>query len=369
MSSQISQIVDVQISKNTITVQGASFGIPMIVAAFASDKTTTTFTRIRQYASLTDMAADGWLTSDAVYLAAQAIFNQNPTVKYLYVGRRETAGTPDANWAAALDAIIAENAEWYGMYVLPIGSDAASIATEHTQIAVWTQDRTNMKIAVLETHDANVLSSSSTTDIASVLKNGKYYRTALLYRDASKANEHAAAAWLGAMLPYDVGSATWAYKGLVGCTTDALTVAQKNVAHGKNCNTYTMVSGVSITETGIMCGSFNASGTAGEFADVVEGVDWVTTNLQTSIFGVIAATPKIPYDDNGILAVVALVKGVLNQAASNGILQGASIVVTAPKYKDIPLADRNNRNLPNVTFTALLQGAIHTVQIKGTVSV
>ena len=124
---------------------------------------------------------------------------------------------------------------------------------------------------------------------------------------------------------------------------------------------YATVSGVDVTEEGKVA--------SGEFIDIIIGIDWIQANLQATVFGALVSQGKLPYDDSGIQAVKSLVNGVLVQAAAMGILQADSIVVTVPKYADIPVADRNSRNLPDVKFTALLQGAVQTVQIRGTVSV
>ena len=83
----------------------------------------------------------------------------------------------------------------------------------------------------------------------------------------------------------------------------------------------------------------------------------------------LACNRKIPYDDTGISVIEGLVKGVLNEAASKGILQADSISVTVPRYADIPQADKIARKLPDVKFTALYQGAIHRTTINGTISV
>ena len=356
MSSAIDQIVSVNITRATISVSKASFNIPAIMAAFLPAKTHVPFTRIRAYASLADMVTDGWLTTDDVYLSAAAIFAQPTTVKYLYVGRHDVA---DTDWTTALNAIQAENDSWYAFSVIPMGSDAASVLTEQLNVAAWTE--TQKKLYVLETFDANVLSSASTTDAASTIAGHKYTRTAILYRTAGNLG-HANLAWVGKMLGgYDVGEATWAYKQLGGIVPDAIPVGQKIVAHGKKANTYCTVSGVDVTETGIV--------SSGEYIDVMVDVDWLIANLQATVFGAMANQAKVPYDDGGITAVGSLVKSVLSQGASMGILQGDTIVVTLPKYADISTADKQARNLPAVKFTALLQGAIQTVQISGTVSV
>jgi len=45
-----------------------------------------------------------------------------------------------------------------------------------------------------------------------------------------------------------------------------------------------------------------------------------------------------------------------------------SIVVTVPKVANISSTDKANRNFPNVSFLARVQGAVNTVVINGTVS-
>lgn len=356
MSSAIDQVVTVSITNGTITVQQTSFGIPAVIAEFATSKTTPAFTRLRAYASTADMVADGWLTTDPVYVAVAAALAQSPAVKYVYVGRRDAA---DTDWATALNAIQAEGDGWYGYTIIPVGSTEDAATAELLQVAAWTESQ--KKIFVGETHDANVLLSSSTTDAASQLKAHKYTRTLCFYRAAAHAVEHAAAALLGKVLPYAPGSATWAYKTLAGISPDSISVGQKLIAQGKRANTYSTIAGVDVTEQGIV-GS-------GEYADIIEGIDWLTTNIQSTVFGALASNPKMPYDNGGITAIGELVKTVLKKGASMGILQADSIVVTWLDYADIGTSDKSTRNLPDIKFTALVQGAIHTVQVAGTVSV
>ena len=80
---------------------------------------------------------------------------------------------------------------------------------------------------------------------------------------------------------------------------------------------------------------------------------------------------KMIENNAGVTVITGIVQEVLNSAATTQrpILQLDSIVVNAPLVADIPSNDKNNRLLPDVTFTALYQGAIHKVQISGTISV
>ena len=89
------------------------------------------------------------------------------------------------------------------------------------------------------------------------------------------------------------------------------------------------------------------------FIDIIIGTDWIEARLRETVYSALVNNRKIPYDDTGIAMIEDLVKGVLNEAASKGILQADSIVVTVPKYEDIPQADKLARKLPEVKFSAL----------------
>ena len=129
----------------------------------------------------------------------------------------------------------------------------------------------------------------------------------------------------------------------------------------KNCNYYSEVGGVNITQEGKVA--------SGEWIDIIIGTDWIEARLRENVFSALVNNRKSPYDDTGITLIEGLVKGVLNQAADAGILQKDSIVVSVPRYADIPQADKLARKLPNVKFSALYQGAIHRTTINGTISV
>ena len=352
--SQLDNIVNVVIDVQTQTVAQANFGTPLIVSQFLTSKTSPAFTRAREYASLTEMTADGWVSGDDVYKAARAVFSQNPRPTSVIVGRRDAG---DADWAAALNAIQLENDAWYAIVMVP--AVALERDDEIIEIAAWTE--TAKKIFFAQSDTAGIISGASTTDVAYLLKAAGYDRTALVYRANAKLAEFAEAGWVGEGLPFDPGSSTWSYKTLAGITPDTLTTTAKTATHTKNANTYTLVAGANITEQGKVA--------SGEWIDVIIGIDWLTARLQETVYSALVNNRKIPYDDAGITVVAGLVQGVLEEAARKGVLQLSSIVLTVPKYADIPTNDKNARRLPDVTFTALLQGAIHFVEINGTVSV
>ena len=347
----LKDIVEVNITRQTTSVAVAAFNVPLILSQFATNKTTTAFTRARVYGSVAEMASDGWASTGAVYKIANAIFSQNPSVNKIVVGRKDSN---DATIDAALNAIANENNDWYGIVV-----DQALVSS-FADVASWVE--TAKKFAIFWITDVNAYDPSKSTDLASVLKLANRNRSAVVWHATPAGGaDYPDAAWMGEGFPYEPGTSTWAYKTLNGVTPDTLLASQETALKNKNCNYYMTVGGVSITQEGKVA--------SGEYIDIIIGTDWIEARLREAVYSALVNNRKIPYDDTGIAMIEGLVKGVLNEAASKGILQADSIAVTVPKYADIPQADKLARKLPDVKFSALYQGAIHSVTINGTISV
>lgn len=351
----LKDIVTVNITRQTTSVAVAAFNVPLILSTFATSKTEPAFTRARSYGSAKALIDDGWDESDAVYKMANAIFSQNPSVSRVVVGRADSG---DATVAASLAAIQAEDNSWYGLAV-----DQAFADSDKIDIAAWVE--ANKRIGFYWTTDPDVVDATKSTDIASVLKGLVYDRSATVWHPmpmdgATEKPDYPDAAWMGEGFPYDPGSSTWAYKTLKGITPDNV-AGKETTLQNKNCNYYSEVGGVNITQEGKVA--------SGEWIDIIIGTDWIEARLRESVYSAFVNNRKIPYDDTGIAVIEGLVKGVLNEAASKGILQADSIVVTVPRFADIPQADKIARKLPDVKFTALYQGAIHRTTINGTISV
>lgn len=350
----LKDIVSVNITRETTSVAVAAFNVPLILSTFATSKTTTAFTRARSYGSIKELTDDGWTSSDAVYKMANAIFAQNPCVSRVVVGRADSG---DADVAASLAAVQAEDNSWYGIVVDQAFEDDVA------DIAAWVE--ANKRLGFYWTTDADVPDATKTTDIASTLKGMAYDRAVTIWNPmpmdgATEKPDYPDAAWVGEGFPYEPGTSTWAYKTLKGISP-ANVSGKETVLQNKNCNYYSEVGGVNVTQEGKVA--------SGEWIDIIIGTDWIEARLRETVFGAFANNRKVPYDDSGIGMIKGLVKGVLSDAAGMGILQADSIEVTAPSYAEIPQADRIARKLPNVKFRALYQGAIQKTAIEGTISV
>ncbi len=230
---------------------------------------------------------------------------------------------------------------------------------DYKAVAAWAE--TQKKLFFFASSSSGILDGSSTTDVAAFLHTAMYERTVCAYDPKAQGNgsteQYIESAWPGECLPFDVGSQTWAYKTLAGISPYALTSAQRTAALAKKANLYMTVAGVNITEQGTVA--------SGEYIDIMRGIDALASGIQETIFSSLISSRKIPFTDEGIQVVVGLLKSVLNQFTDDGFLVKSSIVVTAPLAASVSSANKTTRLLPDITFTANPQGAIHKTQIAG----
>lgn len=250
-----------------------------------------------------------------------------------------------------------QNNSWYGLTI------CSQVAADIEQVAAYIE--TQLKVFGADSNDADIL-TSSTADVASVLKGDSYKRTFILY--SGTPNDGAAAAWLGGQLPQVPGSNNWKFVTLTGITADTFTDNQRIICigtegqGGKNCNIYETIGGVPITEEGFMAG--------GQFIDLTVGIDWLVSTIQTNVFTALVNSRKIPYTNLGIAVIENAIRQSILQGIQNGLIDGNSpFTVTAPDVLSIPVSARQNRILPGVAFTCRLAGALNFVEIQGVVTV
>jgi hypothetical protein len=169
-------------------------------------------------------------------------------------------------------------------------------------------------------------------------------------------------AWLGNMLPRDPGSATWAFKNLDGVGADSMTATERALieASAHKGNHYVAEASVGITRPGKAHG--------GEWLDVVRGLDWLQARMEERLFTLLVNNPKIPYTDDGIASVESEVRAQLRIAEARGLID-AGWTTTVLAAADQDSADRAARIVRDIEFQARLAGAIHTINIAGTVTV
>lgn len=262
-------------------------------------------------------------------------------------------GTPPDGIVADLAAMREENDTWYVLLVTNQGRAVIEAVAAYVE--------TLYKAYFAVTGDDETYDSTVSDDVISTLQAAAYARTMISYHHKPM-TEFMDAAWAGKGLPYEPGEITWKFKTLAGVTYSDLTTTEQAALKAKDGNYYIREAGINFTTEGVTA--------AHEFFDVVRGSDWLRARLQENIFFRLVNAKKIPYTDKGVALIENEVQAVLKEAQGNDFIAiDPEPVVTAPLVADIPVLDRATRLLPDVEFSGTLAGAIHSLEINGTISV
>jgi hypothetical protein len=264
--------------------------------------------------------------------------------------------TASATVTADLTAIAAVNNDWYALASTTRDTPTVKL------IAAWVEAR--VKLYGIASDNANIINVASgvdTTSIAAFLNINGYVRSFVIYHQDSQ-DDFPECAWFGAALPLQPGSETWMFKNLKTIPYSNLTTTQETNAFDKACNTYEYVGGVGITQQGTVA--------QGEYIDIIRGVDWLTSTIQSYVYSVLVNNPKVPYTDAGIAQIEGEVRRALQLGVDNNFIAAdPAYTISVPRASAVAPIDKTNRILKNVRFQATLAGAIHATQITGTVSV
>lgn len=250
-------------------------------------------------------------------------------------------------------------ANWYGLVITSRDEDDVLAA------AAWAE--ANKKLFGTASSSTAILNAASTTDIAAQLQQANYFRTFGFYHGAA-ATQYIEAAIMSYMFTYYPGQETWALKRLAGITYDNLTEGDSLAARNKNFSTFEPFRNFSVTQQGKV--------SAGEWIDVIRLRDALEDQIKVSIAGaMIRADGKVPYTDGGIQIILNALREPLDLNVQRGGIAPPemdendrvipSYTVSAPRAASVPVNDKANRILRDVKFTARLAGAIHVVEVKG----
>lgn len=265
------------------------------------------------------------------------------------------AGTATAD---DLTAILDEDSNWYGLVMVE------RVKQTQMDAAAWTE--ANDKLFITATNEAEVLNPALATDLISVLKNTRYYRTAVLFH-TNALTEYPDAAWAGRVFTIQPGGETWALKSLASVTPSPLTSTQKQTVVNKGGNTFEFYQAqIALTNPGKVA--------AGEWIDVIRFRDWLKDTIQVNMTQMMINRDKVPYTDGGIQLSVSNLRKSLQEGQNVGGIApdeldaaGTTVpgfVITYPRSTDLAPSIKASRVL-SLGFTARLAGAIHVVEITG----
>ena len=147
-SQSISNYITISVLLEGSGAQPAGFGTPI----FVSDHVITANRLDGPYTSLAGMVTDGFVSTSPEYLWAAAVFSQQPRVRSVYIGRRDSG---DADLAESLDEILAEDGgAWYCVNLE--SRTAADIAA----LAAWVEAAAFPKIAIAQSNDASLVNGT-----------------------------------------------------------------------------------------------------------------------------------------------------------------------------------------------------------------
>lgn len=358
VAKAVVNIVPANLTTYTITVAGTS----PEVYTFTSDASATAAEIATGLALAITGDTNETLTATAVGNTVELVWISQSNLQGVTLGSNLSWGTFTTVDSVAVDmaAIVMEDNAWYGL----ISADR----TKQVQLdfAAWTE--TQKKIFGMVSDEAAILTPGVTTDVLSVLKDTRYFRTYTGY-SALAATQFPDAAWMSALFPLQPGSETWALKKLAGVTPDKLSATQRNTIFGKGGNTFEYYqSQIALTNPGKTA--------AGEWIDVIRFRDWLEDRIQTNMVALLINRAKVPYTDQGIQLCVTNLRKSLQEGVNVGGISGDEVdsegktipgfTISYPLSADLDSNTKASRIL-TLEFSARLAGAVHAVVVSGRV--
>lgn len=359
----LKDIVDVSVSLSPVSTVRSGFNIGLIVG---KSTIISASTRVKTYASLTEMTADGWSGSEPEYAAATLYFSQNPRPGKVAIGRWDAGGSETA--LQALTACRIANYEWYAAYV------CNATKAEVVAMAAYVETVQPSTILFYTTADSDVKPGTA-GNVFLTLKGSGYKRVLGQYSTVS----HAAAAIMGYAMGANTGFAnsayTLAYKQEVGVTTENLTSAEITNIKNANGNAYiSRGNSYNLFEQGV-----NAANSP---MDEIINLDVLSNDIQLAVMDALVTNPKIAQTDDGVSILVGVItaacvtardKGFIAPGVWNAPQQGnvktgdtlsSGFIVLADSIASQSQADRDARKAPPIKVLVKLAGAIEHVAIS-----
>ena len=310
----------------------ASFGYPLIINV---GETAIDYTECK---TLEEIITAGFAATTDTYKAAALMFGQsNPPEK---VAVNQVTGTI----VEGLGAII--NKGFRQIVVvgdLSEGEDLSDIAT----YVETTKDKMFF---------ATATSKAGLTDIGNGDRTVAFVHT----------NPLAVSALVGESSGRDVGSFTYKNLILKNITPMDLTDSGISEIHTAKGITFVTKAGDNVTTEG-KCVS-------GEYIDIIDCKDYIITNLEYQTQKLLNSMAKVPYDNNGIAMLENVAVNVLKDAYNLGMI--ATDAEGKPMYsvnyamrEDTSETDRAIRKYIGGKFSFTLSGAVHEVEITGSIEI
>jgi hypothetical protein len=429
--TRLTDIIEIQISRETSAVAQTNFNVPAFISAH-----TNFVERARVYSSLLAVA-DDFATSDSAYIAAQKFFGQAIKPANIVIGRRQIPG-------ATVNVLTVAPAT---SYVLTVSGTAITYVSQALDTAILiaaglkaAYDVTPITGVTLVNNLDGTLTFTAAVDTDWSLK---------VSANLSKANAPATESWSTSVNEVQADNDTWyalvieshneidvlevaglieAKKKVFGTssgttaikttgTTDTFAKLkdlgyqrtfgifstdadsqfpeaawigfQLQEQPGSNTWAYKALTGVTVSKlsdteaTNIKAKNGNTYESVGgqsvtiggkmfggEFIDIMVFVDWLEARMTERLWFRMANSKKIPYTAAGATIIESEIRAQLNDGIRvGGLADSPTPVVRVPDVLSVAPNLRAQRIFEGIEFEARLAGAIHFVKIKGTVTV
>lgn len=293
---------------------------------------------------------------------------------------------PGFDATTPLEAVVAlenQSNAWYGI------TFAASVQpndAEVLNIAAFIQATTTSRIYGITDQNSDAKDPLFTTSLGEQLKTLEYTRTVIQYASAaSNSNAYAICSFFGRAFTVNfdenLSTITMKFKNEPTITPEVLTDNEANILADRRYNVFAQYFGATntaIIQNGVMCGP--------AYFDEIQGLDWFTDAIQTTVFNLLQRSKKIPQTEAGMDQIKTAIANVCNEAVNNGLIaegiwnapsfgqqEEGSIIAGGYYIFSLPIAlqpqaVRELRISPVIEIGAKLAGAIHKVIISGLVN-
>lgn len=427
--TQLTDIIDIQISRETAAVAQTNFNVPLFISSHLNFPE-----RARTYSSLLAVAAD-FSATDKAYVAASKLFGQTLKPANIVIGRRQIpgvtlnvgtvttatsyvltiSGTAISYTSIAGDTAIKIIAGLKTAYeVVPVAGvtftdklDGTAILTSNVDWSVKVSD--NLATAAQpatetwadtveavqaadDTWYALTIESHVTADVLAVAATIEAKKKVFATSSASQAIKGVGTTDLFSQLKalsYQRTFGIWSADADTAYPECAWVGYQLQEQPGSNTWAYKTLQGFTVSKlsdteskniqgkngntyetVGGLNTTIGGKMFGGEWIDVMVFVDWLEQRMKERLWFRMANSKKIPYTSAGAAIIEAEIRAQLNDGIrAGGLADSPAPTVTVPDVLSVSANLRAQRIFEGITFEARLAGAIHFVKIRGTVTV
>lgn len=315
------------------------FGIPLLLVENA-----TNAVEYAEVSNIAEVVEVGFEATSDIYKAAALLFDQKNAPKQIAVCAVTTTAV------VALQDQKLTGKGWRQLIVIN-GGETASALTELATAVEALKDK--MLFVNLDADDATEITL------------GDKDHTVLFYCNKTEDVPVPVAALVGEAAGQEVGSFTYKNLILSGIEPQDLTDLQVEAIHKKGGITFVTKAGDNVTSEGKTVG--------GEYIDIIDSEDYIIQQLTYKTQKMLNNAAKVAYTNNGIAMLESVAVDVLQGAFNSGMIAtkadgSADYSVSYALREDTKAEDRAARIYPYGTFKFALAGAIHHVEITGTIT-